>query len=146
MANQEATQFDVTNADLAFEALYNVLSVYGQMDERSENLDGSLSIPSEMVADFSVSLLGRSITPEELPDSLTDRMVYNGETDCYQLVCGTDTLSQVQFTDYMDHGSTHVLCGSLIYLVDNSTLAAFRVTVKNADNMFGYIITQLEVL
>ena len=141
MNNQGVSQYSPAESSLTWEALYNLLSMYGQMDDRSEYLDGLLVVPSEVVSDFACALMGSPVSPDAIPESLLDRMRYDSDTDSYLLVCGNDSLSEVQFKD----SDEETVYGSLVYLVDNTPLSSFCVTVENADNLLGYQITALDL-
>lgn len=141
MNNQDVCQYTPADQNISWEALYNLLSMYGQMDERSEYVDNMLVIPSETVSDFACALMGTPVSPEDIPETLQDRMTYDSDADQYVLVCGNDSLSQVQFKDSGEED----LYGSLIYLVDGTPLSSFRVMVEQADNLLGYQITALEL-
>lgn len=141
MNNQDVGHYTPEDLSISWEALYNLLSMYGQMDERSEYVDNMLVLPAETVSDFSCALMGTGVSPEDIPESLMDRMTYDSDTDRYILVCGSDSLSQVQFKD---SGEADIY-GSLIYLVDGSPLSSFRVSAQQADNLLGYRILELEL-
>ena len=141
MNNHNVCQYSPDNTDVAWEALYNLLSMYGQLDSRSEYVDELLVFPSETVSDFSCALLGYPVDPTQMPEFLTDRMNYDAETDTYLLVCGNDDLCEVQF--HADTGDE--MYGSLVYQVDGTALSSFCVASDHADNLLGYQITQLEL-
>lgn len=141
MNNHNVCQYSTDNTDVTWEALYNMLSMYGQLDDRSEYVDDFLIIPSETVSDFSSVLLGYAVDPAQLPEFLSDRMNYDADTDSYLLVCGNDDLCEIQFND--DTGSQ--MYGTLVYQVDGTALTSFCVVSDHADNMLGYQITQLEL-
>ena len=81
-----------------------------------------------------------------LPETLSDRMVYDPEIDSYLVTCGSDSLAQIQVEEqsYQD-GALH-LSGALVYLVDGSRLTGFRAVLTPRDNMFGYTLTRLELV
>ena len=69
MFHYELDSFDFADAQLGWETLYNMLSLYGQMDERSEYLDEDLILPVETAMDFSSALpvkTERFSTPRDL--------------------------------------------------------------------------------
>ena len=47
MLNREASAFDPADRELAWESLYNMLSLYGQMDSRAQPEEGTLTLPGE---------------------------------------------------------------------------------------------------
>lgn len=141
MNNHNVCQYSAENTDVAWESLYNLLSMCGQLDDRAEYVDGFLVFPAETVADFSCALLGYTVEPSQLPEFLLDRMNYDAQTDSYLLVCGNDDLSEIQFND--DTGDE--MYGSLVYQVDGTALSSFCVVSDHADNLLGYRITRLEL-
>lgn len=136
------TQFDRDNPVVCWEALYNVLSLYGQTDERSEYIGEELLIPAETAADFAAALVGNLDELGKLPAELSDRMVYDAAQESYRLVCGNDDLVEL----VLDSVSPTAVDGRLVSLPDDAVLAAFHATLQPADNLFGYVITALELV
>lgn len=146
MLNQNASSFDCGNELLAWETLYNMLSLYGQMDDRAEYQDGLLVLPSETVMDYTACLLSEPAVLAQPPHDLADRMVYDAASDSFLLSCGDDSLAESQLHSVTrENGSLHIT-GSLVYLVDNSDLVSFQAVLSPRDNMFGYTISSLELL
>ena len=143
MLNHDAGNFAAADAVLGWEAAYNMLSLYGQMDDRAEYTEEELVLPAEIVMDFSAAL---ATNLAELPEDLSDRMVYENENDCYRLVCGETGLAQIRLDDAVAAGKELSVTGALTYLVDGTDLAQFRATLAPADNLFGYTLTDLTLL
>lgn len=146
MENQELTAFTTGDAALSWEMLYNLLSMYGQMDERSVYDGEVLVLPSETVLDYSAALFPAPLTAETLPESLRDRMDYNADTDEYRLYCGSDDLSEVVITNVCDLGDRIAVSGKLMFLAEETELASFTATLAVADNLFGYTLVGLDVI
>ncbi|MCF2596938.1 hypothetical protein [Pseudoflavonifractor phocaeensis] len=146
MLHQEQTVYSPQNAQLTWEALYNMLSLYGQMDDRSDYVGEDLVLPTEAALDFSTALTLSLDALGPLPEELSDRMVYDAELDSYRLACGSDSLAQIRLDSSRDAGRELELTGTLVYLVDNTDLARFRVTLRSQDNLFGYTVAGLELL
>ena len=146
MINHDLTAFDFSSAELGWETLYNMLSLYGQMDERSDYDADELILPAESVRDFSGSLFPNLSIPAPLPAELADRMTYSAGDDSYRLVCGNDSLAQIRLASLLPSGDNLILSGSLVYLVDGSDLASFRAILRPSDNLFGYTIVALELI
>lgn len=145
MLHQEEGSFAQAGPVARWEALYNTLSLYGQMDDRADCSEEELVLPAETVADFSAALADFSELGE-LPEELADRMVYDSAQDSYRLTCGDDGLAQVRMDGvYTADGGLEVT-GTLVYLVDGSDLAAFRATLQPQDNLFGYAVTDMELI
>lgn len=143
MLNHDTDSFAAADAVLGWEAAYNMLSLYGQMDERAEYTEEELVLPAEIVMDFSSAL---AADLDELPDELSDRMVYDADTDCYRLVCGEPGLAQIRLGKVAPAENNLTVTGALTYLVDDSDLAQFRATLAPADNLFGYTLIDLTLL
>ena len=141
MLNRDVQEFDPADSELAWEALYNMLSMYGQLDDRSVYEDDRLLVPSESVYDYAAAILPDLAVLGELPEFLADRMTYDPSSDCCLVVCGSDSLAELQ-TELQD-GS---LTGSLVNVVDNSTIAEFEATLAPADNMFGRVLTSVSLI
>ena len=146
MLHQEQTRFSPQDGGLVWESLYNMLSLYGQLDERSSYVDGDLILPMETVQDFSSALTSSLEDLGALPEDLADRMAYASEIDGYRLTCGDDSLAQIRLESSGVNGRSLELTGALVYLVDGTDLASFRVTLQPSDNLFGYTIAALELL
>ena len=143
MLNHGTDSFADADSLLGWESAYNMLSLYGQMDDRAECTEEELVLPAEIVMDFSAAL---AIDLDQLPADLSDRMVYESETDCYRLVCGENGLAQIQLGDAVVTDNGLNVTGALTYLVDGTDLAQFRATLIPADNLFGYTLTDLILL
>ena len=146
MLSHGLTAYDPGDLELGWETLYNMLSLYGQMDERSEYLDEDLILPVETAMDFSSALPVSAAALGQLPQDLSDRMTYESEIDSYRLACGNDSLAEVRLDSTTRQGDDLELSGTLLYLVDGSALARFHAVLQPRDNMFGYTITALELL
>lgn len=143
MLNHETDHLSLADPTLGWESLYNMLSLYGQMDDRAEYSEEELTLPSEIVMDFSAAL---AVELGELPADLADRMVYEADTDCYHLVCGDAGLAQIQLDSPTTADGALEVTGTLVYLVDGSDLARFQATLVPTDSLFGYTLTALELL
>lgn len=147
MFHHNLTQFDYTDPALGWETLYNMLSLYGQMDERAEYLNEQLVLPVETAMDFSSAIFSGFDQLGALPADLSDRMVYDAEVDSYLVTCGNDSLAEIHLTNSSQAADGALtLTGTLSYLVDGSDLAQFQATLQPRDNMFGYTITALELV
>ena len=124
MLNHDAASFDTSDTALAWESLYNMLSLYGQLDDRSQYQGEDLLVPSEF---------------------LTDRLTCDAASDSYLVVCGNDSLAEIQIRSTQNSGGTLSVTGDLVYLVDGSSLAQFQAVLSPQDNMFGYAVTQLSL-
>ena len=146
MLNHEQAVFDSGDPVLGWEALYNMLSLYGQLDERSDYVGEDLVLPVETVMDFSAALVPSFSQLGGLPEDLSDRLAYDEEIDSYLVTCGSDSLAQIQVTQMENQNGTLNVTGALVYLVDGSDLAQFRAVLAPRDNMFGYTIAEMELL
>ncbi len=146
MLHHNLTAFDRANSDLGWETLYNMLSLYGQMDDRSDYVGEDLVLPVESAMDFSSALFPSFDSLGQMPADLSDRMVYSPEVDSYRLICGSDSLAQIQLESSLREGDSLELTGSLVYLVDGSDLARFQAILQPADNLFGYTVMALNLL
>lgn len=146
MQNQEQSSLTAGDLTLSWEMLYNLLSMYGQLDDRS-TYDGELLVlPSETVWDYSAALFAAALDPGTIPAELTDRITYDAESDCYYLYCGSDALSEVSLTTVPSSDGSLLVSGKLIFVAEGLELASFTAVLTAADNMFGYRLAQLNVL
>ena len=143
MLNHDVSAFDFSDGELAWETLYNMLSLYGQLDVRSEIQDGMLLLPGETVQDYGSAL---NLDPDQLvplPASVQDRINYDNVSRCYLVVCGEDGLAQIQVEEVSAAGTALQLTGSLVYAADGQVLARFQATIQPQDNMFGFGLSAL---
>ena len=128
-----------------WETVYNMLSLYGQLDERADSGDGLLTVPAETVLDFSAALPGGPVDLNTLPEDLADRMTYLADQDSFQVVCGDDNLAEIQLSSSTVEQGRLVLSGSLVYSVDGSVLTGFQAVLQPTDSLFGYQIETLSL-
>ena len=143
MLNNGDAAFAADSSMTAWEALYNMLSIYGQLDARSEYRDGQLVLPTETVLDYAAALFPSAPDLTQLPASLADRMVYDADSDSYLLACGDDGLSEIQVRTSSETGGQLTLSGGLVYLVDGSELASFTAVLAPRDSLCGYQLVSL---
>ena len=147
MLNHDLTTFDPDNTALAWESLYNMLSLYGQLDNRSEyQSPDTLLLLSETVRDYTAALDLSFDSLGPLPQELGDRMTYDPVSDSYEVVCGNNDQAHFEIRQSVTHGSTVQLSGALVYLADGSDLGQFEATLQSRDSMFGYAITSFTLL
>ena len=145
MIHHDVKHFDFDNAALTWEGLYNMLSLYGQMDSRSATEQGELLLPEETVRDYAAALALSYDGLGDPPAAIRDRLNYDNVSRCYVVVCGEDNLAQVQMDSLRPTGQGYTLTGSLIYQVDGQVLARFQASLQPQDNMFGYTVTQISI-
>jgi len=142
--NHGADRFSALDETLAWESLYNMVSLYGQMDSRSQYEGDALLLPSETIYDYAASFTAPLYG--EAPEALSDRMTYDAESDCWLVVCGADGLSELQLNSTAEQDGVLYVSGELIYLVDGTSLAEFEAVLIPQDNMFGYMLATLELV
>ena len=145
MDNQGVTSFTANDETLSWEMLYNMLSMYGQMDDRAYYDGEMLVLPSETVMDYSAALFELPPAAETLPAELADRITYDAMLDEYRLYCGSDDLSQVVIDATANSVGSVELSGRLVYLAADETLCSFTASLTVCDNLFGYTLTELNV-
>ena len=123
------------------------LSLYGQLDERSEYQDSDhLLLLSETVQDYSAALDLSFHSLGALPSALSDRLTYDAAADTYQVMCGNDSLTRFQIQATWQTADGLVLTGVLEDLAQQADLARFEAVLQPRDNMFGYAITGLTLV
>jgi hypothetical protein len=143
--DQEAVRFDLDDRDLAWEGLYIMLSLYGQMDSRSVTEEGELFLPEETVQDYAAALDLDLEVLGELPAAIQDRLDYDSASRCFVVVCGSDDLARIQVDSAPAPGGGLSLAGALVYEAEDRILARFQAELQPRDNMFGYAITAMDV-
>ena len=149
LLNHDVDSFTFEDASLNWEILYNMLSLYGQLDSRSVAEQGELFLLEETVLDYAAALscdltnaYGRL---GAVPAAVRDRLNYDNVSGCYTVVCGTDDLSQLRVDSLSASGSGCAVTGSLVYQVNGRVLARFQADLTVRDNMFGYAVTGVRV-
>ena len=133
MMNHDVQSLDLSDGVLAWECLYNMLSLYGQLDSRSQMEDGLLLFPTETVQDYAAALdLSLEALPP-LPQELTDRLTFDRGDD----------LSQLQVREVRPVSGGLQLTGALVYVVEDLDLVQFQATLQYRDSMFGFAVTGL---
>lgn len=145
MSNHGADTFDPGDAALAWEAVYNMLSLYGQLDSRTEPDGDWLIFPAEVAQDYAAALDLDLSSLGPLPGDLSDRLTYDRAGGCYHVVCGSNDLAQLQIRDVTSAPGRLQAEGALVYLVDGSDLLSFRAELQSRDTMFGWALTALTI-
>lgn len=145
MDNQDLASYTPDSGAPCWEMLYNLLSMYGQMDERASYDGDVLVLPSETVMDYSSALFTVPPAPDTLPEELADRMTYDAASDELRLYCGSDDLSQVVIDSSLELNGIVTLTGRLVYLAEDETLSSFTAELAVCDNLFGYMLSELDV-
>lgn len=143
MVNHDVKRFDFSDRDLTWEGLYNMLSLYGQMDTRSITEQGELFLPEETVMDYAAVLAVDLDALGDPPAAIRDRLNYDNVSDSYVVVCGTDNLARIRVDSLTASGGSYVLTGALVYEVENEVLVRFQATLQPQDNMFGFVVSGL---
>lgn len=146
MLNHDVRSFDLSDGELAWEGLYNMLSLYGQLDSRCDEKNGELYLPEETVRDYAAALDAGLEALGGLPAGLRDRMNYDNVSRCYLLICGEDDQVQVRAVSLRTEGAALTLSGALVDEVEGETLVQFQAVLQPRDNMFGYAVSQLSII
>ena len=145
MLNHDVKEFDFEDKSLAWEGLYNMLSLYGQLDSRTSSDNGELFLPEETVRDYAAALELDVDSLPPLPAELRDRINYDNVSRCYVLFRGEDDQARLQLDSAVSGQSGLVLTGALIYEVDGQVLTRFQATLQSQDSMFGFSIRALTI-
>lgn len=145
MLNHDVKDFGLSDSELAWEGLYNMLSLYGQMDSRCDEKNGELYLPEETVRDYAAALDADLEALGDLSAGLRDRMNYDNVSRCYLLVCGEDDQVQVRTDSLRTEGTALVLSGALVDEVEGEDLVRFQAVLQSRDNMFGYAVSALSI-
>lgn len=143
MMNQDASRFTPSDNRLAWESLYNFLSLYGQLDNRGELKDDVLLLPEETAWDYAAALNLDLARMGGLPAEILDRLGYDNVSRCYEVTPGDDGLSQIQIRSASPVSSGLRLTGALVYAPDGRDLVRFQATLQPQDNMLGYALTEM---
>lgn len=145
MLNHDVSNFEFSDGGLAWEGLYNMLSLYGQLDSRCDEKNGELFLPEETVRDYAAALDAGFEALGELPAGLRDRMNYDNVSRCYLIICGADDQVRIQANSLRREGAATVFSGALVDEVEGDTLVRFQAVLRPRDNMFGYAVSALSI-
>ena len=145
MMNRNVETFHPEEPELGWEIVYNMLSLYGQLDARSEYQGEDLLLPSETVRDYAAAAIPNFAALGELPEFLDDRMIYQADTDSYLIACGEESQASLRVSDPSWENGVVCLTGGLIYEVDGSTLQGFRAELVPTDGMVGFSLRSMEL-
>lgn len=145
MLNHDVDSFDLNDGALTWEGLYNMLSLYGQLDSRCDEKNGELFLPEETVRDYAAALDADFEALGDLPAGLRDRMNYDNVSRCYLIICGADDQVRLGINSLRTEGTALLLSGALIDEVDGDVLVRFQAELQPRDNMFGYAVSALSI-
>lgn len=143
MVNHDAASFDFSDKAMTWEGLYNMLSLYGQLDSRCDEKKGELLLPEETVLDYAAVLDADADSLGDSPAAIRDRLNYDNVSGCYVVVCGTDNLAQIRVDGVTPSAGGYILNGALVYEVENKVLVQFQAVLQPRDNMFGFVVSSL---
>lgn len=145
MINQDASRFDPDDSELVWESLYNLLSLYGQLDNRVVQDGDILLLPEETAWDYAAALALDLDGMGNLPAGILDRLSYDNVSHNYGVTPGEDGLSQIEVRDVQKTSDRLQLTGALVYLPDGRDLIQFQADLQLQDNMFGYSLTGMRL-
>jgi len=146
LLNHDIDTLDRDDGALAWEALYNMLSLYGQMDDRADPDSGEFLLPEEAVRDYAAALEIDVDSLPPLPAELRDRINYDNVSRCYVIFRGEDDQARLRIDRAKTGPEGLTFTGSLIYEVDGQVLTRFQATLRPRDNMFGFSVHALTIL
>lgn len=146
MINQDADRFDPTDSALSWESLYNLLSLYGRLDNRVVQDSGILLLPEETAWDYAAALALNPGGMGSLPSGILDRLSYDNVSHCYAVTPGEDGLSQIEIRDVHNTAAGVQLTGALVFLPDGRDLVQFQATLQPQDNLFGWSLYEMNLL
>lgn len=138
--------YDIQSAPFVWNALYYVLSLYGEMDDRAQLTDEALLLPSESVNDFARALFAGLDQLPALPPELDGFVSYDATLDMYRLSLGDFALTRIALAPLSAQSDgTFVAEGTLLALDDNSPLCTFRTVLAENDTMFGFSVVDVSL-
>jgi len=145
LLDRDVDTLDREDGALAWIALYNMLSLYGQLDDRADPDSGEFFLPEEAVRDYAAALEIDVDSLPPLPADLQDRINYDNVSHCYVIIRGEKDEAQLRIDRAEDSADGLILTGSLIYDVDGRVLTRFQTTLRPRDTMFGFSVHSLTV-
>lgn len=144
---EQGMTYDDGSDEFVWNVLYYMLSLYGQVDSRVELVEDTLILPAETAQDYLAALFsGRSDLPA-LPESLTDRVVYDPENDQFLLARGDFGLAESRLGPVERAADGTCLVGGTLTALDTEeVLCTFRAVLAENDTMFGFSILDLTIL
>lgn len=138
--------YDIRSAPFVWNALYYVLSMYGEMDDRAELTDEALVLPSESVNDFARALFaGLDLLPP-LPPESSEFISYDATLDTYRLSLGDFALTRIALAPLTEQANgVFVADGTLFALEDDFPLLTFHTVLAENDTMFGFSVLDVSL-
>ena len=122
-------------------ALYYVLSLYGQTDDRAQVTEQALLLPSECIGDFFVALFHSRQELPAIPEELNNKIAYDPNTDLYELALGDPALVAVNLTAPSPTADGLFTLGGTLTAPDNgNVICSFRAVLAENDTMFGFSV------
>lgn len=143
---EQGLDYDENDDMFLWNSVYYMISLYGQMDSRAQLTDGELILPAETVEDYAASLFTNYEVLPQLPEELSDRVIYCAEEDTYYLARGDAGLSEIRIQEIERlPGAKSQVSGVLAALEDESAICTFTAVLMANESMFGYSISDLAI-
>ena len=137
--------YDTQSAPFVWNALYYVLSLYGEADDRAELTEDALLLPSEAVQDFANALFADLEGLPPLPDG-NGFVSYDAVSDIYHLSIGDFAETRLLLGEPTAQADgSFLLDGTLTALEDDAPLLRFHVALQENDTMFGFSILDVSL-
>lgn len=138
---ESGMDYDAGSDAFIWNALYYVLSLYGQEDDRAQVTEHSLLLPSECIGDFFAALFAARPELPAIPAELSGKISYDPDGDLYELALGDPALTSIELASPAPAGGgLFTLDGTLTAPDSGSVICSFRATLAENDTMFGFSI------
>lgn len=133
--------YDAGSDSFVWNALYYVLSLYGQEDDRAQVTEQALLLPSECIGDFFAALFANRQELPAIPADLTHKVTYDPGTDLYELALGDPALVAIDLTSPIPMADgLFSLSGTLTAPDSGKVICSFRAVLTENDTMFGFSV------
>ena len=133
--------YDAHSDAFVWNALYYVLSLYGQEDDRAQVTEQSLLLPSECIGDLFAALFADRPELPAIPAELAEKVAYDAGADLYKLALGDPALVSITLSSPVPSGDGRFLLNGTLTAPDSgSILCSFRAVLAENDTMFGFSV------
>ncbi len=147
-------KFSYTPKDPTFfwAALYDFTCLYGAKHPLSKVTDTELIMPRQAVQEYATALFADYNDLLDLPESLSDHIKYDADTDTYSFGLGDRGLSQPEIIGFTDNGDgSYILDVALKSLDEGNIICSGKFTIvpneyasSMSDPIYNFSISQVD--
>lgn len=147
------SSYNPTDPEFFWNAIYDFAGLYGSKHSLSKTTDTALVMPRQTVQEFAIALFSDYDDLLELPESCSDRIKYDAETDTYSFGLGDRGASKSEITCFTDNGDgSYSIDVALIGLDDNKIISSGKFKIVSneyassiSDPLYNFSISGVDI-